>query len=297
MIRLFVGRVIFPRSIRLLSSSSGYDLQHMEKMIEMMDRRPPININSEKTPNPQALKFSISPPVPLFPSELGDCPGVTFNEGAPPVVSVSSSSGSFRVHSRLAENIFKIGQISSVYVSPSFVSVTKEKDAKWTELRPLIFESLLNHFAPPDSDGPFAARSLSPLTAVDILARSESGQSSTSGDAMEITEGDSEVVCTIKELMQTRIRPAVQEDGGDIRYVGFDEVTGLVSVQLAGSCVGCPSSSVTLRQGVENMLMHYIPEVKGILEVPLEAVVDEGSAVDTWTDETRSLKFDPETKP
>jgi Fe-S cluster biogenesis protein NfuA len=76
-----------------------------------------------------------------------------------------------------------------------------------------------------------------------------------------ILEDDDEIVAMIKELIEARIRPAVQEDGGDIRYVDFAEDTGMVTVELAGSCVGCPSSSVTLKQGVENMLMHYIPEV------------------------------------
>ena len=76
-----------------------------------------------------------------------------------------------------------------------------------------------------------------------------------------ILDSDDEVVAMIKELMESRIRPAVQEDGGDIFYMGFDPDTGIVSVQLAGSCSGCPSSSVTLKNGVENMLMHYIPEV------------------------------------
>ena len=74
----------------------------------------------------------------------------------------------------------------------------------------------------------------------------------------------------IKELLETRIRPAVQEDGGDIRYVGFEEETGIVTVQLAGSCVGCPSSSVTLKNGVENMLMHYIPEVTNVVSLEEE---------------------------
>lgn len=77
-----------------------------------------------------------------------------------------------------------------------------------------------------------------------------------------ILDTDDEVVAMIKELMESRIRPAVQEDGGDIFYVGFEPETGIVSVRLAGSCSGCPSSSVTLKNGVENMLMHYIPEVR-----------------------------------
>ena len=87
--------------------------------------------------------------------------------------------------------------------------------------------------------------------------------------------------------METRVRPAVQEDGGDIFYVGFDRVTGLVKLRLAGSCVGCPSSSVTLRNGVEKMLMHYIPEVKGIEEVAGECS-DDGD-VNNNEDSSRKL--------
>lgn len=86
-----------------------------------------------------------------------------------------------------------------------------------------------------------------------------------------ILDDDDEVVAMIKELIEARIRPAVQEDGGDIRYIGFEEETGIVTVQLAGSCVGCPSSSVTLKQGVENMLMHYIPEVTNVVALEEEA--------------------------
>ena len=80
----------------------------------------------------------------------------------------------------------------------------------------------------------------------------------------------------IKELIESRIRPAVQEDGGDIRYVNFEEDTGLVTVELAGSCVGCPSSSVTLKQGVENMLQHYIPEVTAVVALEEEESTDDG---------------------
>ena len=93
-----------------------------------------------------------------------------------------------------------------------------------------------------------------------------------------ILEDDDEVVAMIKELIEARIRPAVQEDGGDIRYVDFAEDTGIVTVELAGSCVGCPSSSVTLKQGVENMLMHYIPEVTGVQALENEEGGDSGSS-------------------
>lgn len=93
-----------------------------------------------------------------------------------------------------------------------------------------------------------------------------------------ILEDDDEVVAMIKELLESRIRPAVQEDGGDIKYVGFEEHTGIVTVQLAGSCVGCPSSSVTLKNGVENMLMHYIPEVTAVISLEEEEEDGEGGA-------------------
>ncbi|KAK0603903.1 hypothetical protein LWI29_009922 [Acer saccharum] len=79
-----------------------------------------------------------------------------------------------------------------------------------------------------------------------------------------IHEDDSETVAMIKELLETRIRPSVQDDGGDIVYRGFDLESGIVKLQMQGACSGCPSSSVTLKSGIENMLMHYIPEVKGV---------------------------------
>uniref|UniRef100_A0A2P2LN06 NIF system FeS cluster assembly NifU C-terminal domain-containing protein n=1 Tax=Rhizophora mucronata TaxID=61149 RepID=A0A2P2LN06_RHIMU len=77
-------------------------------------------------------------------------------------------------------------------------------------------------------------------------------------------QDDSETVAMIKELLETRIRPTVQEDGGDIEYRGFDEETGVVKLKMQGSCSGCPSSSVTLKSGIQNMLMHYVPEVTGV---------------------------------
>nr|GEU59181.1 NifU-like protein 4, mitochondrial isoform X1 [Tanacetum cinerariifolium] len=79
-----------------------------------------------------------------------------------------------------------------------------------------------------------------------------------------VPEDDSEIVAMIKELLETRIRPAVQDDGGDIEYIGFDPESGVVKLKMQGACSGCPSSSVTLKSGIENMLMHYVPEVKAV---------------------------------
>ena len=95
-------------------------------------------------------------------------------------------------------------------------------------------------------------------------------------DSLEINDDDSEVVQMIKELLELRIRPSVQEDGGDIVFKDFDEESGVVYLQMQGSCSGCPSSSVTLKSGIENMLMHYIPEVKEVENVAGDGMADEG---------------------
>jgi Fe-S cluster biogenesis protein NfuA len=135
--------------------------------------------------------------------------------------------------------------------------VTKYAEHKWKILRPQLFEVLMEWA---DTGKP-ALLDMPEITDTTIL------------------EDDDEVVAMIKELIEARIRPAVQEDGGDIRYVEFAEDTGIVTVELAGSCVGCPSSSVTLKQGVENMLMHYIPEVTAVqaLEKEEDMIDDEGT--------------------
>ena len=127
--------------------------------------------------------------------------------------------------------------ISSIHPSipPSLVIYKKTQN-----LNPEIFATVMDHYA----EGGVIVSDHAVISDTTIL------------------DTDDEVVAMIKELMESRIRPAVQEDGGDIFYEGFDVETGVVSVRLAGSCSGCPSSAVTLKNGVENMLMHYIPEVR-----------------------------------
>jgi Fe-S cluster biogenesis protein NfuA len=97
-------------------------------------------------------------------------------------------------------------------------------------------------------------------------------------DDTAVHEGDSELVAMIKELLETRIRPAVAEDGGDIIFKGFDEATGVVTVKLMGSCSGCPSSSITLKSGIENMLKHYVPEVSAVEEAEPDELEQVSSA-------------------
>lgn len=152
--------------------------------------------------------------------------------------------------SPLAKALFSIDGVTGVFLGRDFISVTKQPDEVWHLLKPQIFSGILDFFA----------------SGKEVIEDSPDVSDTT------ILDTDSEVVVMIKELMETRVRPSVQEDGGDIFFMGFDDITGIVKVKLAGSCVGCPSSSITLRNGVERMLTHYIPEVVGIEEVVDDAV-------------------------
>jgi Fe-S cluster biogenesis protein NfuA len=143
--------------------------------------------------------------------------------------------------SPLAKALFAIPEVSRVFFGSDFISVTK-RDGDWKHLKPAILGAVMEHFT----------RGL-PLM--------EGG-----ADESEETYSaeDSEVVGQIKELIETRVRPAVAADGGDIIFKGFDGESGIVSLHLQGSCAGCPSSSITLKNGIENMLRHYVPEVTAV---------------------------------
>lgn len=167
--------------------------------------------------------------------------------------------------SKLVRKLLKIEQITGVFLGNSFISINKKEDVDWTPLKPVILDAVMDAYNEADTKG-------TPII-VDVAVPKEH----------EVLPEDDEVVAMIKELLETRIRPAVQEDGGDIFFEGFDHDTGIVKLRMAGSCVGCPSSTATLRNGVENMLMHYIQEVRGIEQVQgkLEAINnDEVKALD-----------------
>lgn len=153
--------------------------------------------------------------------------------------------------------------VKSVYLGYDFVTVTKSPEATWDSVSPVVFEQLMDHFA----SGDLAVSPDAPSSSASSSSSSSSPSSTSDFDDTEILPSDSEVVAMVKELLATRIRPSVQSDGGNIRFVSFDEQTGIVHVKLEGSCVGCPSSSVTLKNGVENMLKHYVMEVKGVHNV------------------------------
>lgn len=140
------------------------------------------------------------------------------------------------VRSPLAQRLFEIEGVTGVFLGADFVTITKEGDRDWYLLKPSILGVIMEHFT--------AGRPVINETAVDDNAAHED---------------DDEIVAQIKELLDTRVRPAVAQDGGDITFQGFEN--GIVYLNMKGSCSGCPSSTATLKAGIENMLRHYIPEV------------------------------------
>lgn len=147
--------------------------------------------------------------------------------------------------SPLARQLFAIPEVERVFFGGDFVTVTKREseDADWRHLKPAILGAIMEHFTKelPLFDGEQAVEE-------EIAYEGE----------------EAEIVSQVKELLETRVRPAVANDGGDIIFKGFDSGSGTVFLHLQGSCAGCPSSTITLKNGIENMLRHYIPEVSGV---------------------------------
>jgi Fe-S cluster biogenesis protein NfuA len=144
--------------------------------------------------------------------------------------------------SPLAERLFQVDGVNGVFLGSDFISVTKRDEKEWYLLKPALLGIIMEHFT--------ANR---PVVLAGAAADAE-----TAGE-------DSEIVSQIKELINTRVRPAVAQDGGDIVFRGFDQ--GVVYLHMQGACSGCPSSTMTLRMGIENMLKHYIPEVTAVRAV------------------------------
>jgi len=200
-------------------------------------------IQTEATPNEDSLKF---------------IPGIdVMSTGSAEFLDIRSA-----LPSPLAIRLMGIQGVTTVFYGPDFVTVSKDSENTWAVLKPEIYSILMEHF-----------------TSGQPLFRSEEERLNAGPQDTRILETDSETVAMIKELLDTRIRPAIMEDGGDIEYRGFEN-DGIVKVKLKGSCRGCSSSTVTLKNGIERMLMHYIPEVKGIeqiLDVEETVAVDEFS--------------------
>ncbi len=177
-------------------------------------------IQTEQTPNPATLKF---------------LPGRTVLEtGTANFPDVGSAA-----RSPLAERLFEVEGVVGVFFGADFVSVTKDEEREWYLMKPAVLGVIMEHFT--------AGRPV-------LNPDAGEGDEGHSGDSE-----DDEVVSQIKELLDTRVRPAVAQDGGDIVFRGFDK--GVVYLHMQGACQGCPSSTATLKMGIENMLRHYIPEV------------------------------------
>jgi len=202
-----------------------------------------IFIQTENTPNPDALKF--------LPNHRILPPGLS----SPFLEYLNPRSTLAPPHpSPLAAQLMNIDGVTSVFYGVDFITVTKAGDANWAHVKPEIF-SLITE----------AVTSGAQIVNITENKSGESGQEGGDEDSLSYNENDSEVVGMIKELLETRIRPAIQEDGGDIEFRGFEG--GQVLLKLRGACRTCDSSTVTLKNGIEGMLMHYIEEVKGVTQV------------------------------
>ncbi|EMD41252.1 hypothetical protein CERSUDRAFT_78915 [Gelatoporia subvermispora B] len=187
-------------------------------------------IQTETTPNQDSLKF---------------IPGVAvMEEGSAEFLDAKSA-----LKSPLALRLLGVEGVTAIFYGPDFVTVSKDPDTAWAVIKPEVYSILMEFFS---SGQP--------------LFRSEEDRESAGPQDTRILDTDSETVAMIKELLDTRVRPAIQEDGGDIEYRGFTD-EGIVQLMLKGSCRGCDSSTVTLKSGIERMLTHYIPEVKGVEQV------------------------------
>lgn len=186
-------------------------------------------IQTEETPNPATLKF---------------LPGETVLENR----TVNFTNKTDAAVSPLAKNLFLVDGVTGVFFGSDFISVSKQADISWDILKPAILEIIMQHFT-----------SETPL----FVEQDAAAKPSTASH--EANEDDDEVVKEIKELLDTRVRPAVAMDGGDIIFNRYEE--GVVYLELHGACSGCPSSTATLKMGIENMLRYYIPEIQSVQPV------------------------------
>jgi Fe-S cluster biogenesis protein NfuA len=180
-------------------------------------------IQTEATPNPATLKFI--PGRPVLPGDTLDMRSAEDAAGSP-----------------LAEHLFQINGVSGVFYGSDFIAVTKE-DGEWQHLKPAILGAIMEHF----------------MSGQPLLAGEGGGDSA---EEEFFDEADAPTVATIKELIETRVRPAVASDGGDIIFQGYRD--GVVFLHMRGACSGCPSSTATLKHGIENLLRHFVPDVQEV---------------------------------
>ena len=185
-------------------------------------------IRTEQTPNPSTRKFL--PGQTVIDAGTRDFPDAGSAEASP-----------------LAKALFDSGLVEGVFYGRDFISVTAAPGVSWSDLEPLVLETLLDHFV---TGAPLFA----PGTAAGINISDDSG--------FEEDPADADIIDQIKELIETRVRPAVAQDGGDIAYKGYRD--GRLYLTMHGACSGCPSSTVTLKRGIESLIRHYVPEVESV---------------------------------
>jgi Fe-S cluster biogenesis protein NfuA len=178
-------------------------------------------IQTEATPNPATLKF---------------LPGRAVLENG----TLELRDREQATQSPLAEQLFAIPGISGVFFGSDFITVTKDEGGEWQQLKPMILGAIMEHY----------------MSGAPLVAAGSTGDND--GDEF-FDSADAETVATIKELIETRVRPAVANDGGDITFRGFRD--GVVFLNMKGACSGCPSSTATLRHGIQNLLRHFVPDV------------------------------------
>ena len=184
-------------------------------------------IQTEQTPNPQTLKF---------------LPGrVVMNEGTAFYQNIDATD-----NSPFATRLFQVKGVTGVFFGSDFITITKEENLDWQVMKPIVLGSIMDHFNSDD------------LTI-------DEATSLKTNESLKENDNDTDIVKQIKELLDTRVRPAVAMDGGDIVYQSFED--GIVYLHMQGACAGCPSSTATLKMGIENMLKHYVPEVKEVRPV------------------------------
>ena len=185
-------------------------------------------IQTEATPNPATLKF---------------IPGRTVLDSG----TMEFTSREAAERSPLAARLLSVPGITGVFYGSDFVTVTKE-GSDWLQLKPAILGAIMEHFM---SGAPI------------MVSAATTGDTGDSGEFYD--KADEELVLTIKELLDTRVRPAVAQDGGDITFRGFEN--GTVFLHMKGACAGCPSSTATLKHGIQNLLRHFVPEVQQVEQV------------------------------
>ncbi|WP_420563194.1 NifU family protein [Thalassobaculum sp.] len=180
-------------------------------------------IQTEETPNPATLKF---------------LPGRTVMVSG---TAEFKSEEDAAAGSPLAAALFEVDGVTTVFLANEFISVSKRDDKEWYLMKPAVLGVIMEHF---------------------VAGKPILSEGSAEVAEAEVRPEDEEVVSQIKELLDTRVRPAVSMDGGDIVFHGYED--GVVTLTMQGACAGCPSSTATLKMGIENMLRHYIPEVREV---------------------------------